>query len=122
MLLLRRLVVSLLLFDLLRALLLVALGLQLLLLLRRPVRESCRLDFIAFRGGSSESDVVRHRGARARGMLGDDGSAVAEKVDERSGVDLANEVLQGGVPGSLGVDAEYEESGVDMDRKSGEKI
>lgn len=58
----------------------------------------------------TEVYVVRHRNPGPHGMLDDDGGAVAEEIDERSRIDLAREVLQGGVSVTSRVDAEHQES------------
>jgi hypothetical protein len=70
------------------------------------------INFIAgvIDGTATKIYVVRHQNPGPCSVLNDGGSAVAEEVDERARVDLACEVLQGGVPGALRVDAEHQES------------
>lgn len=55
---------------------------------------------------ATKVDGVRHRGTGTRGVLGDDRPAVAQEIDQRTGVDLPHEVLKRGVSSPLRVYAE----------------
>lgn len=77
-------------------------------LLFRPVFPS--VNFIAEAMTPTKVDVVGHGHPGPCSVLDDGRAAVAEEVDRRSCVDLAREVLERGVPGTLRVDAEHQES------------